>query len=87
MRIFLIQLVDSCLGKSKQRLIAGKRFLARVGKIGQQAEVQTRVAIGETPDFERLDQILDVANAGEHRRNDHQRPRVRRNACRIIHPW
>ena len=69
-----IQLVDSRLCQPQQRLIRGQRFLARVRKIGEQAEVEMRIAIGKEPDFERLDQLLHAASAGEHRRNHNQRP-------------
>ena len=32
-------------------------------KVGQQAEMQVLVAIGEEADFERFDQVLDVVRA------------------------
>jgi hypothetical protein len=57
-------------------IVLGERFLPGVAKIGQQAEVQVFIAIGQKPDFQRLDQILDVRGAGQHRRHHHQRARV-----------
>ena len=50
-----------------------QHFLVRVRKVGQQAEMQIAVPIGEEANFERLDQIVDVSGAGEHGRDHHQR--------------
>ena len=41
--------------------------------------MQVLVPIGQEPDFQRLDQILDVLRAGEHRRDHDQSARFRRN--------
>ena len=58
--VLFIQLVDSRPGQQQQRLVLRQRFLVRVPKIGQQAEVQDCVPVRQEPDFKRLDQILDV---------------------------
>ena len=80
-----VQLVDPRLCQPQQRFVGGQRFLTRVRIIGQQGEMQVRIAVGEKPDFEGLDQFLDVARAGDHGGNHDQRPRLRRNAPGIIH--
>ncbi len=84
--VFLIQFVDPRPRQLEQRLVLGQRFQRCVAKIGQQAKVQVRIAIAEKPDFERLDQMLDVAGAGQHGRHHHQSARVWRNACGEVHP-
>ncbi len=61
--VLFIELFDPFPGKLHQRLVLGQRFLAGVGKISQQAEVQVIVTICQEPDFERLDQILNVLSA------------------------
>ena len=58
--VFFVQLFDSVPGQQQQRLVLRQRFLVRVPKIGQQAEVQVLVPVRQEPDFKRLDQILDV---------------------------
>ena len=40
--------------------VPGQRFLVGIRKIGQQSEVQVVVAIRQEPDFQRLDQLVDV---------------------------
>ena len=50
-------------GQLQQRFVLRQRFRVRVLKIGQQAEAQIVVPIGQEPDFQRLDQILDVLRA------------------------
>ncbi len=47
--------------------------------------MQVAVAIGQEPDFQRLDQALDVARAGEHGRDHDQGAGCRRNARREVH--
>ena len=80
-----IELVYSRLSQPEQRRIRRQRFLARVRKIGEQAEVEMRITIGKEPDFERLDELLNAASVGKHRRNHHQRPRFPCNAGGEIH--
>ena len=55
-------------------------------KIGQQAEVQMLVPIGQEADFQRFDQSLDVLRAREHRRHHHQGTGFGRNSFGKIHP-
>ena len=71
---------------SSSAFVVGKRFRGRVRKVGQQAEMQVVVAIGEEADLQRLDQELDVLGAGEERRNHHQRAHLRRQAAGEVHP-
>ncbi len=59
-RVLFIQLFDPLPGQPQQRLVLRNRFLERIPEIRQQAEVQVVVPIGQEPDFQRLDQILDV---------------------------
>ena len=39
---------------------SGSVSVRRVGEIGQEAEVQVLVAVGQEAHFQRLDQVLDV---------------------------
>jgi hypothetical protein len=59
---------------------------AGVVEIGQQREVQVRVAVREEAHLERIDQRLDAGRVAEHRRHDDQRARLGRDAVRIVHP-
>ena len=83
--VFFVQFLDPGAGELQQRPVLGERFLVRIPKIGQQAEVQSSIPVREKPDFQRLDQILDVARAGEQGRDDHQSARCRRDAFREVH--
>ena len=47
--------------------------------------MQVFIAIRQKPDFQSLDQFLDVLLAGEHGRDHHQRAGVQRNSCGTIH--
>jgi 3',5'-cyclic AMP phosphodiesterase CpdA len=84
-RVFLVQRRNPLLGQLQQRLVLGKCFLRRVRKIGQQAEVQMCVPIGQKPHLERFDQLLDAGGAGEQGRHHHQRAHLRRDACGEVH--
>ena len=59
---------------------SGRVSSRRIAKIGQQAEVQVVVAIGQEPDFQRLDQVLDALRAREHGRDHDQRARFGRDS-------
>ena len=83
---FSVQRLDAPAREPEQRLVVGQRFGGRIGKIGQQAEVQMVVAVGEKADLQRLDQAVDAFGAGEHRRDHHQRAQLRRKPLREIHP-
>ncbi len=85
LRVLRVQGVDPLPGQLQQRRILSQRFLRGVAQIGQQAEVQVGVAIGQEPDFQRLDEGLDVARAGEHGRDHHQGARCRGDARGEIH--
>ena len=67
-----IQCIDPPGRVLEQRRVPRHRFGGRIRQVGQQAEAQVRVAIGEEADFEGLDELVDVAGAGDHRGNDHQ---------------
>ena len=83
--VLLVQLFDPLPGQPQQLLVLRDRFLVRIREIRQQAEAQVVIPIRQEPDFQRLDQGLDVAGAREHRRNHHQRARFRRNAFGEVH--
>ncbi len=84
-RVFLVQRRNPLLGQLQQCCVLRKCFLVRVHKIGQQAEVQVLVAIGQKPHFQRFDQLLDAGRAGEQGRHHHQRARLRRDALGEVH--
>ena len=69
--VFFIQFPDSRLSQLQQRIVFRQRFRACILKIGQQAEAQVVVTVGQEPDFQRFDQIFDVLSTAEHRRNHH----------------
>ena len=78
--IFLIQRLNSFTHAFQQFIVAGFMFFRRIAKIRQQREENIVVAVGEIADFERFEQRLDAAHAGEHRRHDHHRRVTGRNA-------
>ncbi len=78
-RVLFVQRFDPPRGQLHQRFIFRQGFLPRIPKIGQQSKVQAVVPVGQEPNFQRLDQILDVPRAGEHRRRHHQGAGFRRN--------
>ena len=84
-RVLRVKAFDSLPGQLQQCRVLGQFLLLGVTKVGQQAEVQIRVAIGQESHLKCLDQTLDVAQAGEHGRDDHQGARFRRDARRIVH--
>ena len=76
--VLRVQALDAIAGELEQGFVLGQRLGGRIREVGQQAEVQVVVPVGEEADFQRLDQALDVRRASQHRRHDHQRPRLRR---------
>lgn len=71
-RITGIQLVDPPAGQGKQGRVFRHDGLRRIAEIGEQAEMQVLIAIGEKADLQRLDQILDPGSAGQHGWDDNQ---------------
>jgi hypothetical protein len=84
-RVLLVERVDALLRGLQKTLVVGHRLRGGIREVGQQAVVQVRVSIGEVADFQRLDQVLDVVDARDHRRHHDQRARCRRDPARIIH--
>ncbi len=87
MTVLGIQLFDPLPGKPQQRFVLSQRFLLCVSKIGQQAEVQVSVPICQEPHFKRLDQVLYILRAYEHRRNHGQRAEFRWDPFGEVHAW
>ncbi len=83
--VLLVQALDPGARGPQQRLVLRHRFGRRVAEVGQQAEMQMGVAIGEEADLQRLDQPVDAFDAGEHRGDDDQRARRHRQPEREIH--
>ena len=84
--VFHVECLDALAGQAPAGRRLRQRFRRRVGEIGEQSEMQARVAIGEEPDLQRFDQGLDVFGAGQERRDHHQRARRRRQPAGIVHP-
>ncbi len=59
----LVQRLDTLACVFEQRGVVRLRLRCGIGKIRQQAEAQVRVAIGEEPDFECLDELVDTLDA------------------------
>ncbi len=83
--VLLVQLLDLLPREPEERLVLRKRLLARVREVRQQAEVQMLVPIRQEPDLQRLDQILDVLRARDHRRDHDERARFRGNPRGEVH--
>ena len=74
-----IQPFDPLPGQPQQRLVLWHHLGVGVPEVGQQAEVQILVSIGQEANFQRLDQLLNVWSAGEHRWDHDQGARFRWN--------
>ena len=83
--VLVVQLLDPLPGQPQQLPVLRDRFLVRIQEIRQQAEVQVVIPIRQEPDFQGLDQGLDVAGAREHRRDHHQGARFRRDPFGEVH--
>ncbi|HRM67998.1 MAG TPA: hypothetical protein PLO71_01085, partial [Thauera phenylacetica] len=83
--IFAIERRDRKACALDQRSIGRQGLLARVEQVGEQAKMQTAVAIGQEADFERLDEFIDVVGTGEQGRHHHQRAPLRRDARGEVH--
>ena len=84
--VFAGQRLNALDGESFERRVLRQRFRLRIGEIGQQAEMQVRVAIGEEAHFQRLEQVLDLPGASQQGRHHRQRARVRRDSSGIVKP-
>ena len=80
-----IQTLDALPGQGQQGGVLRQRLLGRVAQVGQEAKMQVRVAIGQEPHLQCLDQSLDVARTGEHGRDHHQGARLWRDALGEVH--
>ncbi len=85
-RIALVEAHDVLRRMREQRRVAGQRRLRGVQEIGEQREMQLRIAIGQEPHFQRLGQFVDRGRVAEHARHHHQGPRAGRNALGKVHP-
>ena len=83
--VLSIQLFDFLSGQQQKRFVLRYRFLTRIQKISQQTEVQILILVGQKPDFNRLNQVLNVLSAREHRRDHGQSTRFRRNSFGEVH--
>ena len=79
---FSLSAVDSVARERQERIVLRQRLVVGIYEIGEQGEVQMRVAVGEVANLERFDQIarcsrLSVSIVG----NDDERADLRRDAC------
>ena len=81
-----VQLFDSIARTPQKRLILAQRFLRRIGKVRQQAEMQVVITIAEKPDFERFEQLVDPVFGSQKRRDHDEAAERRRKPIREIHP-
>ena len=66
----------------------GRHFcLYRIGVIGEQGELQSRLGIRQVMDFEPFEQCANSLFAGQHAGNDHQRLAVHRDALGEFNFW
>ncbi len=84
-RVFAIEFFYAFAHGLHQRRIAGQGFGGCVGKVGEQAETQVRIAVGQEPHFHLLAQLVDVFATVDQRGYHDQRAGVGRNAAFKIH--
>ena len=85
LRYFSFNSSNSLLGQPQKRFVLRQRFFDGVAEISQQTEVEVVIPICQEADFQRLDQVLDVLSAGEHRRDHDQGARFRRDSSGKVH--
>ena len=83
--VLRIQRRDAHGGEFDQRRIGRQMLLRCVVQIGEQAEMQSRISVGEKPHLERVDQFLNACAAAEHGWHDHQRARLQGDAECVVH--
>ena len=84
--IFSIQRIDSGPRVLDERCVGRHRLGTGIAQVGEQREMQAWVLVCKMAHFERLEQRIDVGLGGEECRHDDERPTLRRNRARIIHP-
>jgi hypothetical protein len=80
-----VERLDACLRMRHQRPIAGLVLGVGVEEVGQQREVQLRVAVGEEAHLQVVDQVVDAGRAAEHRRHRDEGAAVGRQAVGEVH--
>ena len=80
-----VQRGDARGGEFDQCVLLGQVFFRRIVQIGEQAEMQVRIAIGQIAHFERVGQRLHTGNTAQHGRHHHQRARFGSDAERVVH--
>ena len=83
--VLFVERRNTVVGQPYQFIICRLHFRGSIAKVGEQCKVQIIIAIGQKPDFQRLDQFLDRVATSEHGRHHHQGPRCGGNAFGIIH--
>ena len=73
--------VDTLPGAVEQSLIEGGRFLRSVRKVGEQAELQAFIPVGEIQDFQLFQQFVHLGHGPDHGGHDHHGPAGRRYAA------
>ena len=85
-RIPTIERIDPCSHLPEQRRVDGQRFRRGIGEVGEQGEMQVRIAIGEVADFQALEQAIDRDRIGEQRGHGDERTVFLRDAILKIEP-
>ena len=83
--VLLVELFDATDGPIEQRTVRRQGGFTGIDEIGQQAEMQVGIAIGQEADFQRFGHVVDGLCAREHRRHDDQRSCFRWNSGAIVH--
>ena len=83
--VLAVQRLDPRCRQAQQRLVFGGRGARRIVEVGQQAEVQVGVAVGQETHFQLLCQVLDPLLAAQQRRHDDQGAFVWRDAELVVH--
>ena len=85
-RIPTIERFDPCSHLPEQRVVDGQRFRRGIGEVGEQGEMQVRIAVGEVADFQALEQAIDRDRIGEQRGHGDERAVFRWDALLEIEP-
>ena len=64
-----IERIDPGHGLPDQRLVGGERFRRGIGEVGEQGEMQVRIAVGEEADLQAFEESIDRGRVGEHGRH------------------
>ena len=89
--VLFVERLNSFPCSIEESLVLWHHFGRGVTPIGQQAEMEMLITIGQVSDLQRLDQVTHGLSTGQHRGYGHERAKLAGNPVRKVHagqgPW